>query len=85
MTSTIKFASFPFTHRGYNFVSKIAETNRYLPQIMLMGEDFITMNKEAINELMPDLEDMSWASIEKQIYVLNEGGTEMFLELVGIA
>lgn len=85
MTQTVKFATFPFTHKGYNFVSKVAETNHYLPQIMMMGEDFITMNKGAIDELMPDLEDMSWASIEKQIYVLNEGGTEMFLELVGIA
>jgi hypothetical protein len=85
MTNTIKFASFPFTHKGYNFVSKIAETNRYLPQIMMMGEDFIAMNKGAIDEFMPDLEDMSWASIEKQVYLINEGGTEMFLELVGVA
>jgi hypothetical protein len=85
MTSTIKFTSFPFTHRGYSFNSKIAETSAYLPQIMMMGDEFIKMNKGAIDELMPDLEDMSWASIEKQIYVLNEGGTEMFLELVGIA
>lgn len=83
MTSTIKFASFPFTHKGYKFVSKIAETNRYLPQIMMMGEDFIAMNKSAIDELMPDLEDLSWASIEKQLVFINEGGTEMFLQLVG--
>jgi hypothetical protein len=83
MNNTVKFAQFPFTHRGYNFVSKVAETNRYLPQIMMMGEDFIAMNKGAIDELMPDIEDMSWASIEKQIYVMNEGGSEMFLELVG--
>jgi hypothetical protein len=81
MNNTIKFASFPFTHKGWEFVSKVAETNRYLPQIMLMGEDFITMNKGAIDELMPDLEDMSWASVEKQLVFLNDGGTEMFLEL----
>jgi hypothetical protein len=85
MTQTVKFASFPFTHKGYNFVSKVAETNRFLPQTMLMGEDFITMNRGAIDECMPDIEDMSWASIEKEIYRINEGGTEMFLELVGIA
>ena len=85
MTSTIKFASFPFTHKGYNFVSKVAETSRFLPQIMMIGEEFITMNKGAIDECMPDLEDMSWASIEKQVAFINEGGTEMFLELVGIA
>lgn len=85
MNNTIKFANFPFTYKGWEFNSKIAETCSHLPQIMMMGEDFITMNKSAIDDLMPDLEDMSWASIEKQIYVLNAGGTEMFLELVGVA
>lgn len=85
MTQTIKFATFPFTHKGYNFVSKVAETSRFLPQIMMMGEDFIKMNKGAIDECMPDLHDMSWASIQKEVAFINEGGTEMFLELVGIA
>lgn len=85
MTQTIKFAEFPFTHKGWEFVSKISEECKYLPRIMLMGEEFITMNKMAIDELMPDLEDMSFASIEKQVTVLNLGGTEMFLELKGVA
>ena len=84
MTSTIKFAQFPFTHKGISFVSKVAETNRFLPQIMMMGEDFITMNKAAIDELIPDLGVLSWAGIEKELTVLNENGTEMFLELVGM-
>lgn len=83
MTQTINFVKFPFTHKGYNFVSRISEESRHLPLIMMMGEAFIDMNKQAIDEFMPDIEDMSWASIEKQIYVINEGGTEMFLELVG--
>lgn len=81
MNNTIKFATFPFTHKGWDFVSKVSEECKYLPQIMLMGEDFITMNKGAIDDLMPDLEDLSFASIEKQLVFINEGGTEMFLEL----
>lgn len=81
MTSTIKFAKFPFTYKGWEFVSKVSETDKYLPQIMMMGEDFITMNKAAIDSFMPDLEDMSWASVEKQLVFINEGGTSMFLEL----
>jgi hypothetical protein len=85
MTNTVAFAIFPFEHKGYQFISKVAETSRFLPQIISIKDEFITMNKGAIDELMPDLEDMSWASIEKQIYVLNEGGSEMFLELVGVA
>ena len=85
MTSTIKFATFPFTHKGINFVSKIAETNRFLPQIMLMGEDFITMNKGAVDELI-DLDNLpSIEELHKVIADINEGGTEMFLEFVGIA
>ena len=85
MTNTVAFAIFPFEHKGYQFISKVAETSRYLPQIVAIKEQFIKMNTDALDELMPDLEDMSWASIEKQIYVMNEGGTEMFLELVGVA
>ena len=85
MTNTIQFTLYPFTHKGYNFISRVSQDSRFAGQIAMMGEAFIEMNKGAIDELMPDLEDMSWASIEKQIYVLNEGGTEMFLELVGIA
>ena len=84
MTQTVAFAIFPFTHKGVHFVSKVAETSPHLAQIANMGEDFITMNKGAIDDLMPDLEDMSWASIEKQLVFLNEGGTEMFLEMVGM-
>lgn len=84
MTNTIKFAKFPFEHKGISFVSKVAENNRFLPQIMLMGEDFIAMNKSAIDELMPNLEALSWAGIEKELTHINDGGTEMFLELVGM-
>ena len=84
MTNTVAFAIFPFTHKGVNFISKVAETSRYLPQIIAMKEGFIEMNKSAVDELMPDLEDMSWASIEKQLVFLNEGGTEMILEMVGM-
>jgi hypothetical protein len=85
MTNTIAFAIFPFTHKGYQFISKVAETSRYLPQIISIKDEFITMNRGAIDECMPDLDTMSWAQIEKQVAFINEGGTEMFLELVGVA
>jgi hypothetical protein len=80
-TSTVKFATFPFTHKGINFVSKIAETSRYLPQIMLMGEAFIEMNKQAVDELINLDENTSLIAIDMVLQVINEGGTEMFLEL----
>lgn len=83
MTNTVAFAIFPFEWKGVSFICKVAETSRFLPQIIAIKDEFIEMNKAAVNELMPDLEDLSWAQIEKQIVFLNEGGTEMFLELVG--
>lgn len=83
MNNTVKFATFPFTHKGFNFVSKIAETNRFLPQIMMMGEEFIKMNKDAIDECMFIDENSSIEYVISQLHHINEYGTEMFLELAG--
>jgi hypothetical protein len=81
MTNTIQFSLFPFTHKGINFVSRISQESRYLPQIMFIGEAFIDMNKGAIDELMPMLQDLSLEEIQENLDVINFGGTEMFLEL----
>lgn len=83
MTQTIKFATFPFTHKGINFVSRIAETSRFLPQIMMMGEEFIELNKKAVDELI-DLDELhSVKDLDLVLAHINENGTEMFLELAG--
>ena len=83
MTTTVQFVEFPFTYQGVNFVSKIAETSRFLEQIKVMGQDFIDMNIAAINDIMPDLASLSIDELNKQIAYINDGGTEMFLELAG--
>lgn len=83
MTSTIKFTTFPFTHKGINFVSRVSENSVYLPQIMLMGEAFIQMNKEAVDELINLDELTSMKDLDLVLQHINEGGTEMFLELAG--
>ena len=83
MTQTINFVSFPFTYKGFNFVSKVIETNRYLPMITKMGEEFITMNKSAIDECMTLDENSSIEYVISQLAHINAGGTEMFLELAG--
>ena len=80
---TTKFATFPFEHKGKKFVSRVSETNRFLPQIMLMGDNFISMNKSAIDELMTIDENSSDEFILSQLAHINAGGTEMFLELEG--
>lgn len=83
MTQTIKFATFPFTHKGINFVSRVSETCSYLPQIMMMSEVFIQMNREAVDELIKIEETTSLEELQEIINHINEGGTEMFLELAG--
>ncbi len=83
MNNTIKFATFPFTHKGINFVSKVAETNRHLLQIIAMGDEFIAMNKGAVDELLPNLENSTHEELLSALEYINEGGTEMFLELAG--
>ena len=83
MTQTIKFAKFPFTHKGYNFVSRISEESRFLPQIKAMGQAFIDMNIAAIDEIMPDLVSLSIDELNERLAHINDGGTQMFLELEG--
>ena len=79
--SDIKFATFPFTHKGINFVSRISEKSRFLPQIMIMGDAFIQLNMQAIDELINLEETTSMEELEEVIAHINFGGTEMFLEL----
>ena len=81
MTSTIKFATFPFTHKGIKFVSRISEQSKHLVQILAMGDEFITMNKEAIDELLTITENTTRAELVAMVDHINEGGTLMFLEL----
>jgi hypothetical protein len=83
MTQTINFIEFPFTHKGINFVSRVAETSSALPQIRLIGEGFIQMNKDAVDELINIEETTSREELQSIIAYINEGGTELFLELAG--
>ena len=85
MTQTVAFAIFPFTHKGFQFISKVAETSRHLPMIINIKDEFIKMNTDAIDKLMPMLEDLSIEEIRESLIVINDGGSEMFLELVGRA
>jgi hypothetical protein len=83
MTQTINFTSFPFTHKGINFVSKVADTSRFLPQIIAIGDEFITMNKGAVDEILEITDETTHEELVEMLAYINEGGTEMFLELAG--
>ena len=81
MTTTINFVQFPFTCQGVNFTSKIAETSRYLPQIMMMGESWVEMNISTINDFIPNLSELTIDELKNKIAYINDGGSEMFIEL----
>lgn len=83
MTTTIQFSLFPFTHKGINFISRISQESRHLPQILNMGEAFIEMNKGAIDELLEITDETTHDELVSMVAYINDGGTEMFLELAG--
>jgi hypothetical protein len=83
MTTTLQFNLYPFTHKGINFVSRISQESRHAGMIAQMGEAFIQMNKDAIDEIMTIDENSSIEYIVSQLEHINNGGTEMFLELAG--
>lgn len=83
MTNTIQFSLFPFTHKGINFVSEISQESRYLAQINAMGDAFIQMNKDAIDELLEITDETTHDELVSMLAFINDGGTEMFLKLAG--
>lgn len=82
MTST-QFVSIPFTVDGVDFISKIATTCSYLPQILNIGDVFVKMNIDAIHELIGNPSLMTKDELLSELIKLNENGTEMFVELAG--
>jgi hypothetical protein len=48
-----------------------------------MGEAFIDMNKGAIDELLEITEETTHEELVVLLAHINDGGTEMFLELAG--
>jgi hypothetical protein len=83
MSDTLQFTLYPFTHKGINFVSRISQDSRYAGQIAMMGEAFINMNKDAIDELLSITNETTNDELVGMLSVINKGGTEMFLELAG--
>lgn len=83
MTTTLQFNLYPFTHKGINFVSRISQDSRFAGQIAQMGEAFIQMNKEAVDEILTITDETTHAELVAMLSVINKGGTEMFLELAG--
>jgi hypothetical protein len=85
MTNTItRFALFPFTHKGFDFVSHVEIESNVYPQIVNLPEGmFITMNKSMIDELLTITENSTREEIISQLENINEGGSYAFLRLAG--
>ena len=83
MTTTIQFSLYPFTHKGINFVSRISQESRFAGQIAQMGEAFIQMNKDAVDEILSITDETTHKQLVAMVEFINAGGTEMFLELAG--
>jgi len=83
MTTTLQFNLYPFTHKGINFVSRISQNSRQAGLIASMGETFIQMNRNAIDELMEITNETTHEELVSMLAEINAGGTEMFLELDG--
>jgi hypothetical protein len=83
MSNTIQFTLYPFTHKGINFVSRISQESRHAATIAMMGEAFIKMNRDAIDELLSITNETTHEELVAMLNHINDGGTEMFLELAG--
>ncbi len=83
MSDTLQFTLYPFTHKGINFVSRISQDSRHAGMIASMGEAFIDMNKGAIDELLTITDETTHDELVSMLAEINEGGTQMFLELAG--
>jgi hypothetical protein len=83
MSDTLQFTLYPFTHKGINFVSRISQDSRHAAQIAMLGEVFIDMNKGAIDELLTITDTTTHEELVAMLDRINDGGTQMFLELAG--
>ena len=85
MNKTItRFALFPFTHKGFDFVSHVEIESSVYPQIANLPEGvFITMNKNMIDELITITENSTREELISELERINDGGSYAFLRLAG--
>ena len=85
MTNTItRFALFPFTHKGFDFVSHVEIESNVYPQVTNLPDGvFIQMNKSMIDELLTITENTTRDEVLAQLETINEGASYAFLNLDG--
>lgn len=79
---TTNWASYPFSVSGVNFVSLIDPTGDMYPRVMGVGVDvFISMNKDAVSELVGDPNQMTMDELQAKLDFVNEGATQALIRL----
>jgi hypothetical protein len=82
MKDTIRWALFPFTVDGVEFVSKLdIEGSMYQTVSNLPAGLFSRMNESAIRELIGKVSLMSRDEIQAELDRVNEGYQQAYLEL----
>ena len=83
-TTTTRFALFPFTHKGFNFVSHVEIESVVYPQVINLPEGmFVNINKGMIDDLLTITENTTRDEVLAQLEIINLGGSYAFLKLDG--
>jgi hypothetical protein len=82
MKDIIRWALFPFTVDGVEFVSKLDIEGSMYQQVKNLPEGlFSRMNESAIRELIGKVSLMSRDEIQQELDRVNEGFSQAYLEL----
>jgi hypothetical protein len=77
---TTNWVSYPFTVNDFDFISKIDPTGNMYPRILAVGpEVFISMNKDAIRELVGNPLMMTIDELQAKLDFVNEGATQALI------
>ena len=81
MTNT-NYTDYPFTSNGVNFISRISDTSPFVTTIKrIPTEDFISLNQQAVLDMIGDASLLSRAELLAELERINEGATHSFILL----
>ena len=79
-----EYTDYPFTTNGVNFISRVMNDSPMARQISRMPQEiFISMNIDAVTQLIGDASLLTTAEILTELERVNDGGTHAFILLGG--
>ena len=80
--ATQTYIDYPFTSNGVNFISRILDNSPFLGMLKnIPAEEFISMNQQAVLEMIGDVSLLSRAELLAELERINEGATHSFILL----